>query len=70
MAGRVGTGEVAMNSATISIIIAVVGATPIVLQTLSTTSNNMGYSAATASNYLYIINNIVGILKKHGLIKT
>lgn len=33
-------------------------------------SNNMGYSAATASNYLYIINNIVGILKKHGLIKT
>lgn len=46
------------------------GATPIVLQTLSTTSNNMGYTSATASNYLYILNNLVGILKKHGLIKT
>jgi len=37
-------------------------------QTLITTSNNMSYSAADSSNYLYIINNLVGILKKYGLI--
>lgn len=45
------------------------GATPIAVQTLSTTSNNMSYSSATASNYLYILNNVVGILKKLGLMK-
>lgn len=45
------------------------GATPVVKQTLSTTSTNMGYTSATASNYLVILNNIVGILKsKYGLI--
>lgn len=45
------------------------GTTPIVRQTLSTTSDNMGYTSATASNYLHIINNIAGILKnKLGLI--
>lgn len=38
-------------------------------QTLSTTSQNMGYTSATASNYLTILNNVVGILKeKYGLI--
>ena len=38
-------------------------------QTLSTTSQNMGYSGATASNYLTVLNNLVGILKeKYGLI--
>ena len=36
--------------------------------TMSTSSANMGYSAATASNYLTILNNVVGILKKYGLI--
>lgn len=36
--------------------------------TLSTSSANMGYSSATSSNYLTIINNIAGILKKYGLI--
>lgn len=36
--------------------------------TLSTVSANMGYSSATSSNYLTIINNIAGILKKYGLI--
>lgn len=42
---------------------------PIARQTLSTTSNNMSYTSATASNYLYILNNLVGILKnKYGLI--
>lgn len=45
------------------------GATAIARQTLSTTSNNMGYSSATASNYLYVLNNVVGILKKLGLMK-
>ena len=45
------------------------GATPNARQTLSTTSTNMGYSSATSSNYLTILNNIVGILKtKYGLI--
>lgn len=45
------------------------GTTPIVRQVLSTTSNNMGYTSATSSNYLYILNNIAGILKnKLGLI--
>ena len=45
------------------------GTTPIAKQTLSTTSNNMSYSTATSSNYLYILNNLVGILKnKYGLI--
>ena len=39
-------------------------------QTLSSTSQNMGYSTATASNYLKILNNLVGILSKYGLIGT
>ena len=46
------------------------GATPIVQQQLITTSNNQGYTSATASNYLYILNNIAGILKKLGLLRT
>lgn len=45
------------------------GTTAIARQTLSTTSNNMGYSSATSSNYLYVLNNVVGILKKLGLMK-
>ena len=44
--------------------------TPIARQTLSTYSQNMSYSAATASNYLKILNNLVGILVKYGLIGT
>ena len=44
------------------------GTTPIARCALSTTSQNMGYSSASASNYLTILNNIVGILKKYGLI--
>lgn len=44
------------------------GTTPVVRQTLSTTTQNQGYTSATASNYLTIINNIVGILKKLGLL--
>ena len=42
--------------------------TPIARQALSSTSQNMGYSTATASNYLKILNNLVGILSKYGLI--
>lgn len=44
------------------------GTTPIARQTLSTSSNNMGYTSATANNYLYVLNNVVGIMKKYGLI--
>lgn len=44
------------------------GTTPIARCALSTSSQNMGYSSASASNYLTILNNIVGILKKYGLI--
>jgi len=45
------------------------GTTPIIKQTLSTSSNNMSYSSATSSNYLYVLNNLVGILRnKYGLI--
>lgn len=43
-------------------------ATPVSRQTLSTSSTNMGYTSATSSNYLTVINNIAGILKKYGLI--
>ena len=43
---------------------------PIARQTLSSTSQNMGYSTATASIYLKILNNLVGILSKYGLIGT
>lgn len=54
---------------TSSSILSFFGATGANRQTLSTTSQNMGYSSATASNYLIILNNLVGILKnKHGLI--
>lgn len=44
--------------------------TPIARQTLSTYSQNMGYSSASSSNYLKILNNLVGILVKYGLIGT
>ena len=47
------------------------GTTPIARQTLSTSSTNMGYTSATANNYLVILNNLVGILRhKYGLIMT
>ena len=45
------------------------GATASTKQTLSTTTQNMGYTSANANNYLTILNNIVGILaNKYGLI--
>lgn len=45
------------------------GTTPIARQTLSLTSNNMGYTSVTESNHLYALNNLIGILKsKYGLI--
>lgn len=42
---------------------------PMVQQTISLASNNMGYSSVTSGNYLYALNNLIGILKiKYGLI--
>ena len=64
----IGSNTVSIGSGTTSKL-GFFGTTPIAKQTLSTTSNNMSYSYATASNYLYILNNLVGILKnKYGLI--
>ncbi len=57
------------NSSSTAAKIGFFGHTANVKQTLSTTSQNMGYTSATASNYLTILNNVVGILKeKYGLI--
>ena len=39
-------------------------------QSLSTSSQNQGYSGATSSNYLTVLNNIAGILNKLGLLST
>lgn len=48
------------------------GKTPVSKITLSTTSNNQGYTTVTSNNYtttgVYVLNNIVGILKAYGLI--
>lgn len=64
----IGSNTVKIGS-TASSKLAFFAGTPIARQTLSTTSNNMNYTSATASNYLYILNNLVGILKnKYGLI--
>lgn len=46
------------------------GASPQTVKTVYTSSANQGYSAATSSNYLNVLNNVVGILKAYGLIKT
>lgn len=56
-----------MSFGTSSSKLAFFGSSAIAKQTLSTSSTNMGYSSATASNYLTILNNVVGILKKYGL---
>ena len=45
------------------------GASPVSRQTISSSSTNMNYSSATSSNYLTLLNNLIGILKnKYGLI--
>lgn len=45
------------------------GASGATKQTLSLSSNNMSYTSVTANNYLYALNNLIGILKnKYGLI--
>lgn len=51
-----------------SSVIAFFGANGTTRQTLSTTLQNQGYSSANANNYLTVLNNIVGILEKLGLI--
>jgi len=64
----IGSNTVKIGS-TASSKLAFFAGTPIARQTLSTTSNNMNYTSATSSNYLYVLNNLVGILKnKYGLI--
>lgn len=64
----IGSNTVKIGS-TASSKLAFFAGTPIARQTLSTTSNNMSYTSATSSNYLYVLNNLVGILKnKYGLI--
>ncbi len=64
----IGSNTVKIGS-TASSKLAFFAGTPIARQTLSTTSNNMSYTSATPSNYLYVLNNLVGILKnKYGLI--
>lgn len=57
-----------MSFGTSSSKLAFFGGTAQAKLTMSTSSANMGYSSATASNYLTILNNVVGILKKYGLI--
>lgn len=57
--------HIGLNTASI---IAFFGANGTTRQTLSTTSQNQGYSSANANNYLTVLNNIVGILEKLGLI--
>lgn len=64
----VGAGTIKIGANATSALLGFYGATPVIRQTLATSSNNMGYTSATASNYLYILNNVVGILKKLGLI--
>ena len=63
----IGSTQIQIGSSTSSKI-GFFGTTAIARQTLSTTSNNMSYSSATSSNYLHCLNNVIGILKKYGLI--
>ena len=64
----IGSNTVSIGSSTSSKL-GFFGTSPIAKQTLSTYSTNMSYSDATASNYLTILNNLIGILKnKYGLI--
>lgn len=63
-----GTIQIGANSLSTGTKIGFYGATPIARQTLSTSSTNMGFTSATSSNYLTILNNVVGILKKLGMI--
>ena len=63
------TAQIGSSGTTSGSKIGFYGTTPVVRQTLSTTTTNMSYTSATASNYLTILNNLVGILKnKYGLI--
>ena len=61
-------GSVHLCQSTSNSTLSFFGATAQSRLTLSTTSANQGYTSATSSNYLNIINNIAGILKKYGLI--
>ena len=63
-----GTIKIGANALASGTKIGFYGAAPVARQTLSTTSKNMGYTSVTSSNYLIVLSNIVGILKKMGLI--
>ena len=66
--GYYGTVMIGNNAATQSKL-GFFGHTANTKQTLSLTSQNMGYTSVTASNYLVALNNLIGILRdKHGLI--
>ena len=66
--GYYGTVMIGNNSTTYAKL-GFFGHTANVKQTLSLTSQNMGYSSVTAANYLVALNNLIGILReKHGLI--
>lgn len=62
-------GAVSLIGADPGDLISFFGTDPIGKQTINLSSNNMGYTSVTASNYLYALNNLIGILKnKYGLI--
>ena len=66
--GYDGTVEIGNNNSTYAKI-GFFGHTANTKQTLSLTSQNMGYSSVTEANYLKALNNLIGILKdKYGLI--
>lgn len=66
----IGRGEIKLGDNSSYTTIGFFGTTPQSRKTLSTSSTNMGYSSATSSNYLTVLNNIAGILKTYGLIAT
>ena len=71
LSGKITIG--ANNSSSYATQLAFFGATPIAKQTLSTSSNDTGYTTITSSNLnttgVYALNNLIGILKnKYGLI--
>lgn len=69
-AGLYTTGNISLGNSSSKL--GFFGTDPIAKITLSTSSNNQGFTTVTRNNYtttgVYVINNIVGILKKYGLI--
>ena len=69
-AGLYSTGSISLGNSSSKL--GFFGTTPVSKITLSTASNNQGFTTVTSSNLsstgVYVLNNIVGILKKYGLI--